>query len=288
MDARRAELARAGAALALAAALLLTAAYADGTRRPALGPERAAALWDQALVARNEGRPAESLACVNALLRAYPRDGRFLELKALAHGKLGQTRAEAAAWEQYFAWSAAPAEACPRLGQAYERLGEPERALDAHRRCRDLDPVQPDLRLHYGRALESAGRREEAEALYEGILKDATHYLDAALFLGRLKAGRGDLAGAAALIEPVVAARPDSADPLLFAALLDLERGAPASAVARLRRALRGAPDYADLYRVLARACDATKDAACSDAARGAVRDLDAGRPPRALPPEAP
>ncbi|PIR19127.1 MAG: hypothetical protein COV48_03715, partial [Elusimicrobia bacterium CG11_big_fil_rev_8_21_14_0_20_64_6] len=265
------DLARAAAGLTAAAILLGAAAWTDGTRRPSLSPERAAVLWDAALVARNEGRSQEILAPVRRLLASYPRDGRYLELEAMSLGSLGDRRGEAQAWEQYLAWSPAPAEACPRLGRAYERLGNDPAALDAHRRCLALDPQKADLRLNYARALVSAGRNDEAEPIYESVLRDYPDYLDAALFLGRLKLNRGDHAAAAALIEPVIKARPNESDPLLFGALVDLAGGDLARAEARLRLALKDSPRYADLYRVLARVCNARNNAPCARQALAAA-----------------
>ena len=282
------ELVRALAAFAGAALLLSASARFDGTKRIVLTPERAAELYDAALVARNNGRARELLTAVDKLLSAYPRDGRYLELQATAFNGLKDYRSEAASWEQYFAWSPAPLEACPRLGRAYERLDAGPKALDAHRRCLELDPEKTDLQLDYARALASAGRAAEAASIYESILKNYPGYLDAALFLGRLKLDSGDTAGAAALIEPVITVRPDNSDPLLFGALVDLETKNYARAESRVRRAIKESPRYTDLYRVLARICDARSDDACSDAARLGARALDRGGDPVPLPPETP
>lgn len=274
--------------LALAAVVLASAAVADGSRRPALSRDDAARLWDEALVARREGKPRDVLSAVGRLERSYPREPRYLDLEAGARAALGDRSGEARTWELYLRWAPTPAEACPRLGQAYEALGSSELALDAHRRCLALDPEKADLRFFYARALIAAKRPVQAEPILESILHEHPGYDDAALLLGRLRLDRGQTASAALLIEPALARHPTSPDPLLSGALVDLERHDLPRARRRLLLAMKSAPAYADLYRVLARVCDAAEDAACSERARGAVRDLEAGRSARSQTPEAP
>jgi tetratricopeptide (TPR) repeat protein len=238
------------ASAALAAALWWTGGSADGTRRPELSPERAASLAASAEAAKT-GDAKAGLADVARLLRASPREPRYLSLRAALVGRVEGPAAEAAAWEEYAAVAPFPTEACPALGRAYGRAGAPEKALDAHKRCLSWDPTNVDLRLAYARALSAAGRDAEAEALYRGILKDAPADDDAALLLGGLLLRRGDAKGAAALIEPLAARKPDDPDALLFAAMLDRERGDLARAETRLRRVLVLSPGYADAKTVL-------------------------------------
>lgn len=260
-----------GVRLALAALLLAAASLADGTRRPRLSAERAAALWDEALVARNDGDPERTLAAARRLLRSYPRESRYLELEAAALGAMGDAAGEAESWELYLRWSPTPQEACPRLGQAYEKLKRNDRALDANRRCAGLDEHDLDNRLYYGRSLMFAGDKEKAREAFESILKDAPSYGDAALLLGRIRLDGGDPAGGAALIEPVLAKRPADPDALLFGALSDLASKRLPRAEERLRKAIGAAPGYWDLYRVLARVCDAKGDPECAKKARAGL-----------------
>lgn len=233
------------ASAALATALFWTGGTADGTRRVSLSPGEAAALVARAEAARS-GDARDGLAAVRRLLRASPREPRYLALRAELAGKAEGPAAEAAAWEAYASVAPFPTEACPMLGRAYDRAGEATKALDAYRRCLDWDPTKADQRLAYAKALAAAGRGAEAEELYRRVLRDTPDYDDAALLLGGLLLRRGDAAGAAKLIEPVAARRKDDPDALLFSAMLARDRGDLAGAETRLRRVLSLSPDYED------------------------------------------
>jgi len=92
------------------------------------------------------GKFADALPQASALRDSYPREPLVLMWVARAHHGLSQWREEASAWEAYQKVSPAPAESCPALPQAYERLGMVEAAVAAYGRCAEIDPMDPGLR----------------------------------------------------------------------------------------------------------------------------------------------
>jgi len=101
------------------------------------------------------GRFAEALPQVIALRDSYPREPLVLMWLARARHGVGDWRAEAEAWEAYQRLSPVPAESCPALPEAYERLREADAALSAYERCAQFDPLDPgslaDLAAAYAR-----------------------------------------------------------------------------------------------------------------------------------------
>jgi hypothetical protein len=82
-----------------------------------------------------EGRFAEALPLALDLSRAYPDEPEVALWVARVHHGLHDPASEANAWEKYVALSAAPAEACPALPEAYEQAGRQGDARDAAARC---------------------------------------------------------------------------------------------------------------------------------------------------------
>jgi len=267
---------RAAGSLACAAALWWTASRCDVSRRPALEPARARALWDDAVSARGEGRLNASLGAVRRLLASYPGEPRYLgfqaEILELARRPLDAARS----WELFLRVAPFPADACPSLGRDYVLAGLAARGLDADRRCLALDPSKPDLMISYALALERARRDAEAEPLLAGALKQNPNDADAVAALARLLVRRGDLDAAEKITAAALAVSPGNSDVLLAAARVSEERGDFKAARERLELAIRRSPDYGDLYRALAKVLAKAGDDAGAGRARAAAAAADA------------
>jgi len=258
----------------MAAVLFWTAGSATGDRPARLSPEKAKALWAQVQEASDEGEPARTLGLVQKLLRGAPNNPIYLSAQARAYAQLNDFPKEAASWELFITVTPTPTDACPQLGQAYEKLGRTDQAIAAHRRCLALDPSQPDLALFLALPLEQAGQSQEAKTLYSSILRTTPDYSDAKLGLARILREEGDRAQAQRLVDEVLKAHPKNVDALLAGAQLAEAMGQFARAQALLRTAVSQSPSYADLYRILARVCDKLDDRACALRAHATLAQL--------------
>ena len=264
------------AGAACAALLWWTASGFDLSRRPALEPEAARALWDRADAARGAGRIDEGLSAVARLLASFPGEPRYLGFQAELFELARRPRDAARSWELYLRVSPTPAEACPALGIDYVAAGEVERGLDADRRCYGLDPSKTDLMVAYALSLERVGRDDEAAPLLREALRRSPEDADAAVILSRLALKKGDLDEAGRIVSAAATLRPADSDVLLAAARVAEARGDLTEARARLEAALRVNPGYADVRRVLARVLDKSGDAEGARRARAAAAESDA------------
>jgi tetratricopeptide (TPR) repeat protein len=103
-----------------------------------------------------EGHYADALDPTTKLVERFPSQVVYLDRLARIHGKLDRPADEAADWERFVDVSPTPADACPALGNAYARAGQPEKSLDAFRRCVAFDPRNAELQFFLGLACERA------------------------------------------------------------------------------------------------------------------------------------
>jgi tetratricopeptide (TPR) repeat protein len=265
----------AGAArLALGAALCWSAVSASSLSRPELSIERSQELWEQAQVERASASPKKALSSVDRLLGSYPDNPIYLSFAAQLFQDLKDPGREAAAWELFMPVAPFPAEACPRLGQAYRELGQDDKALDAFRRCLEADPGKSDLLFFIGQEQARQGRTAEAASYFERVLKRTPESPDALLGLARLKLAQDDLAAAQALVGRVLSKSPKNADALAESARIAEKRGDYQNAQRMLLTAIAESPSYADLYRMLGRVSLAAGDRAAALKAYSALREL--------------
>ena len=98
----------------------------------------------------------------------------------------GRTQDEVRTWEEFVDASAVPIEACPMLPEAYRKLGDEEKALEAYERCLAFHPKNVDMLLYLGQAYFRAGRNADARRVLEQGLAAAPAYADYHLVLGVL------------------------------------------------------------------------------------------------------
>ncbi|HSV68995.1 MAG TPA: toll/interleukin-1 receptor domain-containing protein, partial [Methylibium sp.] len=202
---------------------------------------------------RGQGAAAEReferyLALAERLVRIDAANLDWRAERAFAHSNLGTVRLELDRPEQALVSFGAAAEIHRGLirqrpalasdlsqtygwrARAYERLGQPERAL-----------AEQQAKLALIRGLPDAQKNRQAD---HWVLNALVEIGRAEAALGRVDAAAATLASAAPLAEALVAADPSNlfwlaaaCDLWVTAAALDLSRGAPAAAAAGLRRA---------------------------------------------------
>ncbi|MBI3298088.1 MAG: tetratricopeptide repeat protein [Elusimicrobia bacterium] len=234
--------------------LLLAAAMAAASSLAGLsGGASSAGLWSRAKDLSARGRDAEALPLVRALLAGTPDEPVLLLEEAKLLYATGDSAGAAASAERVLLLSAHPTEACPLLGNAYHRMGDPGRALAAHRRCAKLDPRDPVMAFHYANALEGYGRFEAASRIYAGIWASSPGLAGAGISLARVLLRQGRAAEAARLGAEVFRHHPGLAGALVVEGQALAALGKPGPARRRLEAAVRLAPAHPDVQRQLAR-----------------------------------
>jgi tetratricopeptide (TPR) repeat protein len=109
---------------------------------------------ERALVA---GRPEDALPIALDLRTAFPRDPLVPYWLGRVYRALERPDAEAAAWEDFARLSSELDEACPAAPEAYEALGDADRALAWYERCAASRPEDPERLIDLAEAWERRG-----------------------------------------------------------------------------------------------------------------------------------
>ena len=149
--------------------------------------------------------------------------------------------------------SPTPVDACPAIGDAYARAGEPQKSLEALERCVSFDPRNSEQLFFLGLAYEHAGRTADAMARYSEAAATDPSNADILLGLGRLALRENKVAEAGRAADAVLARFPSNADALLLAGLAAERQGRPQDARTHLERALAAAENYVDVHIALGR-----------------------------------
>lgn len=167
-------------------------------------------------------------------------------------------------------------EALAAEGEARRTIHQPETALLAFTRARQLDPRNPDISYQLGATCLELGRLAEAEGELRDALELRPHHAPTLVAIGRLHAMRKEWDDALARLREATECDPPDATAYmeLGRALLALQR--PAEAVRALERAAQLAPASAEVQTALGVGLSAVGR---RDAARKALRravELDA------------
>jgi uncharacterized protein (TIGR03032 family) len=117
-----------------------------------------------------------------------------------------------------------PAHHFQRANRLYDQ-GKSEDAIDAYRRCLELDPTFPNARFNLGVALGDAERFAEASACMEEVLRAQPDRVEAYNSLGYLATRQGEPNRAIAYWERAIALRPSYAPAHLSLGLTLLQIG---------------------------------------------------------------
>jgi tetratricopeptide (TPR) repeat protein len=133
--------------------------------------------------AYSAGRYADALEPTSRLVARFPLQQAYAERLAHTFGKLNRPADEAAAWERFVDTSPTPIDACPAIGDAYTRAGQPQKSLEALQRCVSFDPRNSEQLFFLG--LRHAGQQPMRCSLFRGGAIDPSD-ADILLGLGRL------------------------------------------------------------------------------------------------------
>ena len=193
-------------------------------------------------------RWADALAPAQALFAQYPGNHIYAEQVATIHRHLHHDADEAQAWERFIATAPTPSEACPQIGDAYRRMHDPARAVDAFERCLTFEPHNPDLLFYAARAEEAVDKLDRAETLYRHAVDHDARNLDVQLGLARVRLHQDDPVQALAGAQLVLASHPDDADACVVAGLAAIRLERDGEARAYLERGLAVRDTDPDLF----------------------------------------
>lgn len=223
--------------------VLILAALAAARSVADLGRRAAAAqggLWARSLDAYNRQDQAEALTAVRALLAADPDNPLYRRHEASVLFAAGDFGGAAAAVERFIRSAPEPTQACPLVANAYRRMGDGARFLDALRRCVEFDPHNAENAFNYAQGLEESGRLVEAADLYARIASEG--FVGAMISLGRVRLSQGRASEADAVARAVQEREPGNAAAAILAGQSALALGDKARARASFERAARLAP----------------------------------------------
>ncbi|MBI5597469.1 MAG: tetratricopeptide repeat protein [Elusimicrobia bacterium] len=228
----------------LRAALILTAlaaarSVADLGRR---GTAAQGGLWARSLAAYNSQDTAEALSAVRGLLATDPDNPLYRRHEAAVLFAAGDFAGAAAAAERFIRSAPEPTQACPLIANAYRRMGDPARFLDALRRCLAFDPHNAENAFNFAQGLEDSGRLAEAADLYARIASEG--FVGAMISLGRVRLSQGRAPEAEAVARAVLEREPANAAAAILAGQSALARGDTVRARADFARAAKLAPEH--------------------------------------------
>jgi choline-sulfatase len=162
---------------------------------------------------------------------------------ATALDKMGDYHREVQVYQDALAQKIETGEIDSRLGKAYLRLQELDKAVEALTRAVTLDPLDLDSFRNLGTAQLQLGHIDEAERAFEGILVENSRYAAAYNGLGLVAIQRGNVAEARRNFEKAIEVGPDEVEPLLNLGLLYQKSGDKRLAIRYYQLFLSKAPE---------------------------------------------
>ncbi len=210
---------------------------------------------DALLVASREAfvgeRWQQALEPTKAVVARFPGQHVYLVRLTEIYNKLERPQDEAATWELFMDRAPLPAEACPNVGNAYRRIGQYDKALNAFDRCFQADTNSAELAFFVGLGNEWLTRFDPAREYYERAIAIATTHYDSEVGLARLQLHRNQLPDALKRAVAVLKHVPTHADALLVAGLAEQRAGHRREARTYLEKAAKQSEDYFDVHLAL-------------------------------------
>ncbi|MBI2361951.1 MAG: tetratricopeptide repeat protein [Elusimicrobia bacterium] len=231
-----------GALLRTALALTALAAARSAADLGRRGAAAQGGLWARSLAAYTRRENAEALSAVRGLLASDPDNPLYRRHEAAVLFAASDFPGAAAALERFIRSAPEPTQACPLVANAYRRMGDPGRFLDALRRCAAFDPRNAENAFNLAQGLEEAGRLAEAGDAYARIASEG--FVGAMISLGRVRLRQGRGPEAEAIARAVAAREPGNAAAAILAGQAALARGDKGRARADFERAARLAPAH--------------------------------------------
>jgi Tfp pilus assembly protein PilF len=182
-----------------------------------------------------------------------PDFGEAQYLLGFARLQLGQVAAAIPALEEAVRLGPDVPERLNTLAQAYERARrDPAQIADLYRRALQVQPRAAEIRVNYGRLLETQGQLAAALAEYRRAVQEDPWLAEAHYNLGTALLRSGRAAEGEAALREAVHLQPDHADALTNLGVLHAQRGELDAALDLFTRAVEAAPRNANALANLA------------------------------------
>lgn len=176
-------------------------------------------------------------------LAKQPDQGEAQYLLGYAQMQLGRWQAALPALEAAVRLDSRIPERLNALAQAYEATGgDPARIGQLYTQALQLQPALADVRVNYGRFLETQGRLDEALAQYRQAATEQPWLAPAQYNLGTAFLRKGQTREAEAALRQALSLNPDHVETLGNLGLLYAAAGQPAQARPLFERAVEVAP----------------------------------------------
>ena len=229
--------------VAAAAALVFAARAAAGPAQPP-----SSGLWSASLAAYNRNDQDAALRDARALLAREPDNPLYRRHEAAVLYARRDFAGAAAALERFMASAPEPTQACPLIANAYRRLNDAPRFLDALKRCLAFDPHNAEWAFNYAQGLEETGDLRGAAALFSRLAGDG--FLGGAIALGRVRLKQGAPDRALAVARAALEREPGNTAAHLVAAQAAFMLGDRPEARRHWSQARKSAPSHPEVLRL--------------------------------------
>lgn len=227
-----------------------------GARGASLTPEEARVLVSRSEKLLRQDKYEEALGPVLKLYHAYPDSHIYAGQAARIFHKLHRYREEAELWEEFRENAPRPEEACPQIGQAYEKQGLSKEALSAYEWCLAEEPNNTDAIFYLAHALERDGQFDRAGELYRRGLSLSPTYGDLRVGLARVLLRQGRPAEAKEAVSQVLQRRPEDSDALYVLGMIYFRLENLRQARQYLEKGVRQADGNPDFHIALAQVAE--------------------------------
>lgn len=166
---------------------------------------------------------------------------------------------EARLWQQIMDGAPSPQQACPAIGQAYERAGDVEKAITAYEKCSSLEPANLDISIALAHALQAKSDFARAAELYRQCLAKDPRNMDARNGLALIALKQNRLSEANDSANTVLRNSPDNTDALLIAGIVAWRQGRLQDAERIFLRGVALDDQRADFHAFLGRIAEAER-----------------------------
>jgi tetratricopeptide (TPR) repeat protein len=180
-----------------------------------------------------------------------PTNDEALNLLALSHMKLNETKRAAALWQRATKVKPGEARAWANLGTLYAKTGDAAKALALMQRAVALEPTNAALRTNLGLLYAAQGRVDDALREHRAALRLHPRHPTVRLNYALTLDASGDRAGAMRELREALKILPNSAAAHNALGLLLLQQGDTAQAMKEFQLAIKHNPAFAAAYRNL-------------------------------------
>jgi protein O-GlcNAc transferase len=204
-----------------------------------------AAMFRLAVIALQEGAPADAIAHLQRAIAIEPGQRRYREALAQAYA-MAQRHAEAAQiYRDLLAEDASSSDLWFALGSALQAHGEIDEAVRAWRAVVEREPQRADALNNLGNCLRLLGESKQAEVAYRRALGVQPEDANALTNLGTLLHAEGRDEEALVCLRAALAAAPGTSTPMINLGVLLTHLGQPDEAASLLEQAVAREPGLA-------------------------------------------